>query len=331
MILLIGGDSHTGKTLLAQRMMERYKIPYSSLDHLKMGLVRGYPACGFTSNDSDDVIADAMWGVVKGMIDTCLENGQHLILEGCYLPPERVAPLVGEEVLAVYLGLSEAYIRQNFDQIYAFENVIERRCIPDGRTVQDLIDANRTVRQACLGAGLPYYEIMVDYEREIDAVQRDICKKILRLHPYHSTDIAPIAQLFYDTVHTVNAGDYTHPQLDAWANGRLDQAAWDASLRAHTTFVAKLCGRIVGFADLDGDYFDRLYVHKDYQRMGIATALADRLEQTAVHDGKTSICTHASITARPFFERRGYRVLREQQVERFGQLLTNFVMEKAFP
>lgn len=113
--------------------------------------------------------------------------------------------------------------------------------------------------------------------------------------------------------------DYTPQQLDAWADGQVDLAAWDASFQAHTTLVAEWDGVIVGFADLaDGGYLDRLYVHRDYQRRGIAAALCDGLPGARL--------THASLTARPFFERRGWRVEREQQVERHGVKLTNFVM-----
>ena len=145
------------------------------------------------------------------------------------------------------------------------------------------------------------------------------------LRAYEPGDCPAMAALFYDTVHTVNAVDYTPAQRDAWADGRPDLAAWDASFRAHRTLVAVRDGEIVGFADLAQDgYLDRLYVHKDYQRQGVASALCDRLEAAA--EGR--VYTHASITARPFFEKRGYRVLRSQQVERRGQRLENFVMEK---
>ena len=134
-----------------------------------------------------------------------------------------------------------------------------------------------------------------------------------------------MAKLFYDTVHSVNAADYEPRQLVAWADGQVDLEAWDASFRAHRTLVAEEKGELIGFGDITADgYLDRLYVHRLHQRRGVATALCDRLEQLA--DGP--IVTHASITARPFFEKRGYRVVRRQQVERRGVLLTNFVMEK---
>lgn len=148
----------------------------------------------------------------------------------------------------------------------------------------------------------------------------------VRLRAYASSDIREIAALFYETVHAVNAADYTAEQLDAWADGRTDLAEWDRSFLDHVTLVAETDGGIAGFGDIASrGYLDRLYVHKDFQRQGIASALCDALERAA---GADRMVTHASITARPFFESRGYRVVRKQQVLRRGVLLTNYQMEK---
>lgn len=134
-----------------------------------------------------------------------------------------------------------------------------------------------------------------------------------------------MAELFYNTVHTVNAKDYTKEQLDVWATGRVDLGKWNQSFQEHDTVVAVEDERIIGFGDMNNTgYLDRLYVHKDYQNKGVATALCNKLEQAV--QGK--IITHASITARPFFEKRGYKVIKEQQVARQGIMLTNFIMEK---
>ena len=147
----------------------------------------------------------------------------------------------------------------------------------------------------------------------------------MQLREYIPSDCAQLAELFYQTVHSVNAKDYTKEQLDAWATGEVDLQAWDASFRAHKTIVAVKNGEIVGFGDMDETgYLDRLYVRKDYQRQGIASAICDELERFAA--GKT-ITTHASITAKPFFQHRGYRVVRKQEVIRRGVALTNLVME----
>ena len=148
----------------------------------------------------------------------------------------------------------------------------------------------------------------------------------MELRLYRSEDCPALAQIFYDTVHTVNARDYTPEQLDAWADGHVDLDAWNTSFLAHHTLVAEENGEILGFADMDGaGYLDRLYVHKDHQGRGVATALCSTLEAACPVKNFT---THASLTARPFFESRGYQVLRRQTVVRHGIPLDNYVMEK---
>ena len=147
------------------------------------------------------------------------------------------------------------------------------------------------------------------------------------LREYVTSDCKQLAELFYQTVHTVNAKDYTKEQLDVWATGNVDLEEWDKSFSEHYTIVAIVDEIIVGFGDIDkSGYLDRLYVHKDYQGKGIASALCDKLEKS-VMDNK--IVTHASITAKPFFEQRGYRVVKKKEVMRCEIALTNYVMEKA--
>ncbi len=145
------------------------------------------------------------------------------------------------------------------------------------------------------------------------------------IRAYRSSDCEELAELFYNTVHTVNAKDYTKDQLDAWATGTVDLEKWNRSFKEHFSLVVVDNEIIIGFGDIDrSGYLDRLFVHSDYQRRGVATAICNQLEQEV----QGRIVTHASITARPFFEKRGYKVVKEQQVERQGILLTNFVMEK---
>lgn len=143
---------------------------------------------------------------------------------------------------------------------------------------------------------------------------------------YEPADCKCLTELFYETVHTVNARDYTKEQQDAWASGQVDLEEWNRSLSEKITFTAVEGDRIVGFGNIDkSGYLDKLYVHKDYQNQGIATALCNMLEEAA---GTDKITVHASITAKPFFLSRGYAVQKEQQVLRRGIYLTNYVCEK---
>ena len=149
----------------------------------------------------------------------------------------------------------------------------------------------------------------------------------MQLRGYKTSDCEQLAELFYRTVHSMNAKDYTEEQLNAWATGKVDLQEWDKSFREHKTIVAIEGDEIVGFGDMDNTgYLDRLFVHKDHQREGIASAICNKLE-CSVH-GKR-ILTHASITARSFFEKkREYVAIIEQQVVRSGVPLTNCLMEK---
>ena len=148
----------------------------------------------------------------------------------------------------------------------------------------------------------------------------------MELREYCPLDCQELARLFYETVHTANAVDYTPQQLDAWADGHTDLAAWNRSFLSHYTLVAQQEDQIIGFGDICRDgYLDRLYVHKAYQHQGIASAICDELEHYA---DQNVVETHASITARPFFESRGYMVIQEQGVVRKGVLLKNYRMEK---
>lgn len=152
-----------------------------------------------------------------------------------------------------------------------------------------------------------------------------VCNKI-HIRRYRPSDLPLIEKLFYDTVHTVNAKDYTQEQLDAWADGKISEQAWDDSFQKHYTIVAEKNGDIIGFGDIDTEnaYLDRLYVHKDHQRQGIASSICDELENNCT---LRPIKVHASITAKAFFEKRGYRTLKKQEVERKGIKLTNYVIE----
>lgn len=156
---------------------------------------------------------------------------------------------------------------------------------------------------------------------------------MLHIQRYEPNHIEEIITLFYNTVHHINAAHYSAKQIQAWAppEERSNKVeSWQQSLQQHITYVAIQDGIIVGFTDMSDDgHLDRLYVHKDYQRQGIATALLTQLESEAAQLTLDSIYTEASITAKPFFEHHGFQVEQMQQVERDQVSLTNYVMSKA--
>lgn len=150
----------------------------------------------------------------------------------------------------------------------------------------------------------------------------------MHLRNYQPDDCRILAELFYHTVHTINIKDYSEDQVRVWADGNIDMNQWNASFLSHYTVIAEIDGIIVGFGDMDNTgYLDRLYVHPNFQRKGIASAICNVLEQSAA---PLKITTHASLTARGFFEKRGYRVIKKQQVQRQKIFLANYVMERRF-
>ncbi|ATW24815.1 GNAT family N-acetyltransferase [Candidatus Formimonas warabiya] len=146
---------------------------------------------------------------------------------------------------------------------------------------------------------------------------------------YAKKDYEEIMKLFYETVHYINCRDYSPAQLDAWAPKRENKERWKGSLENNYAIVAEMKGLIVGFGDLtNGGCFDKLFVHKDFQRQGIATAIAEEIEKHAFYAGLQEIHTEASITAQPFFLKRGYVVWREQQKPYQGEIFLNYFMKK---
>lgn len=181
--------------------------------------------------------------------------------------------------------------------------------------------------RAQLDASEEYYEYQVDRDTEQKWYKEIEMKEYEWIRPYQKEDLSQILKLFYETVHQINAKDYTKEQLDVWADGKANKEVWNEHLTQNNTIVYVRCGEIIGFADMEKNgYLDHLFVHKDYQHVGIATKLCDQLEKQS--DAEI-FSTHASITAKPFFLNRGYQVVKEQQVERKGILLTNYIMKKA--
>jgi putative acetyltransferase len=152
--------------------------------------------------------------------------------------------------------------------------------------------------------------------------------KMVTIRELEKDDIEKSIKLFRDTVHNVNAKDYTQEQLDAWAPEVVDYARWN-TLLDNISYIAEDNHDVVGFGDVTKyGYLDRLFVHKDYQGKGVATQLLKKLEDKAKQLGVKEIATETSITAQPFFEKHGYAIYLRQTKELRGVKLVNVVMKK---
>jgi len=152
----------------------------------------------------------------------------------------------------------------------------------------------------------------------------------LRIREFQPADLLEIMRLFHDSVHQIASRDYTAEQIDAWAPKVPDEARWLEKLRSTFAYVADANGQIVGFANLErSGRVDCLYTHYMHQGVGIASRLLSEIETRARALGARRLFTEASLTARPFFQRRGFRVVRENEVERLGVRMRNYIMERA--
>jgi adenylate kinase family enzyme len=168
MIILITGASHTGKTLLAQRILEKYKFPSLSIDHLKMGLIRS----GNTSLTplDDESLTDYLWPIVREMIKTAIENRQNLIVEGCYVPFDWRKDFAAEylaQIRFICLVMTDDYIDKHFEDIAGNSSVIESRQDDSGCTVFNLKADNRRYYEGFLQAGEEVTLIDESFEQEL--------------------------------------------------------------------------------------------------------------------------------------------------------------------
>ena len=169
MIILIAGDTHTGKTLLAQRLLERYHYPYLSIDHLKMGLIRS-GRCPVPADGSDAELTECLWPIVREMIKTCIEHSQNLIVEGCYIPFGWEADFADEylaRIRYVCLVFSQAYLERNFRDILLHECVIERRGSSEA-VLERMSRTNRYNLEQCMARNYRYVLIESDYRIDIE-------------------------------------------------------------------------------------------------------------------------------------------------------------------
>lgn len=168
MIILIAGASHTGKTLLAQKFLEKYKYPYLSIDHLKMGLIRSGNT-ELTAMSSELELTEYLWPIVREMIKTAIENKQNLIIEGCYIPHLWKNDFTEEyqkEIRCIRLVMSEKYIRSHFADIKDFANVIESRIDDSYCTLGSVISANQNELDMCRKYNVDYLLIDENYDIE---------------------------------------------------------------------------------------------------------------------------------------------------------------------
>ena len=169
MVVLIAGASHTGKTALSQRLLEEYKYPYLSIDHLKMGLIRsGYTK--LTPMSPDEELTAYLWPIVAEMIKTAIENEQNLIVEGCYIPFDWEKSLEEEYLAQIRyfcLVMSERYIKEHFDDIKKYASVIEERLDDSDCTIEGVLEDNAKVLAQCEQHGVEYVLIDEDYRIDI--------------------------------------------------------------------------------------------------------------------------------------------------------------------
>ncbi|MBQ9534633.1 MAG: adenylate kinase [Clostridia bacterium] len=166
MIVLITGASHTGKTALAQKLLEEYKYPYLSIDYLKMGLIRsGNTELTPLSNDTD--LTAYLWPIVREIIKTVIENNQNLIIEGCYVPFDWSNDFDEEylkDIKYYCLVMSEKYIRKHFSDIQKYGNIIEKRPNDEWCTLENVIEDNRQVLKLAQLHNVNYVLIDDHYE-----------------------------------------------------------------------------------------------------------------------------------------------------------------------
>ena len=169
MIILITGASHTGKTALAQKLLEKYKYPYLSIDHLKMGLIRSGNT-ELTPMD-DNELTEYLWPIVREMVKTAIENKQNLIVEGCYIPFDWQKDFDSEylESIKYYcLIMSEEYIRNHFADIKKYANVIENRLDDEWCTIESVLTDNAEILALAKKHNASFVLIDDQYEIKID-------------------------------------------------------------------------------------------------------------------------------------------------------------------
>ena len=168
MVVLIGGASHTGKTNLAQRLLEKYRYPYLSIDHLKMGLIRSGNS-ELTPMSDTEKLTDFLWPIVREMVKTAVENEQNLIVEGCYIPFDWQKDFDENylsQIRYICLIMSEKYIRSHFEDIRKYASVIEQRLDDSDCTIEFVLRENAQTLDICKKHNVNY--LLIDDEYNVD-------------------------------------------------------------------------------------------------------------------------------------------------------------------
>lgn len=308
MIILITGASHTGKTLLAQRMLEKYKYPYLSIDHLKMGLIRSGNT-NLTPLD-DEALTDYLWPIVREMINTAIENRQNLIVEGCYVPfdwRKDFSEVYLADIRFICLAMTGEYIDKHFADITGNSSVIESRLDDSDCTISNLKEDNRRYCEGFRQAGEQVTLIDECFERVIEFLCRDD-----------------------------NDKDYQYVTLRERPNLKDAAAAWfhgkwnvpmeaylecmEAYLNHETEYGWYLCldgSRIIGgMGVIDNDFHDRkdlspnicaVYTEEEYRCQGIAGKLLNLVVEDLRSKGISPLYLVTNHTG--FYERYGWEFL----------------------
>ena len=308
MIILITGASHTGKTLLAQRMLEKYKYPYLSIDHLKMGLIRSGNT-NLTPLD-DEALTDYLWPIVREMIKTAVENRQNLIVEGCYVPFDWRKDFSKEylaDIRFLCLAMTGEYIDKHFADITGNSSVIESRLDDSDCTLSSLKEDNQRICEGFLKTGEQVTLIDESFERVIEVFCRDDRENgyqyvTLRERP----DLKDAAAMWFH-------GKWNVP-MEAYLE------CMEAYLNHETEYGWYLCldgSRIIGgMGVIENDFHDRkdlspnvcaVYTEEGYRCQGIAGKLLNMVVEDLRSKGISPLYLVTNHTG--FYERYGWEFL----------------------
>ena len=316
MIILITGASHTGKTLLAQRMLEKHRIPYLSIDHLKMGLIRS----GNTelTPEDDDALTDYLWPIVREIMKTAIENSQDLIVEGCYVPFDWRKDLSERYLTQIWficLAMTEGYVENHFDEIAGYESAIEVRAVDTDCTAESVKADNRAVIDGFRRAG---EEIMLIEDSFGETMERILSQppaageSALIIRRFLSEDAEEVSDLIVRTLRTVSIRDYSAEYIEELITRMRPEDVRKRAVWTHF-YVACLGGRIVGCGAI-GPWWDRtdesglfsFFVLPEYEGRGIGRRIMETLEADQFFLRAERVEIPASVTAVPFYLKMGY-------------------------